>query len=213
MADFISYLPQMPNLQFSPFIIQYAFLALLFGIILVFLIQLSRNRIFIEVYDSVKDGYVSLGGRYRRMFDNDTKMFYLRPMMGKTRIPDFDPSYFQKVDGMPILGVTRQIKVIKINNYTYMPLLPTLDEMQFCSAITNNSIAWQHTELNREFKRKVAQGLIINLIIIAAPAFLILVLFIFLFMGIYFDIYNINMASQKISFATEALIKSFGKGA
>lgn len=206
MAELSSYIPNFGNLIPNTDVMLAGIFALLFGVALVLFWQLSRHRIWVDIYEQVKEGTVSSGGRYRRDFDTETKMYFLKPLFGGNRLPDFDNENFQKVSSVPVFGMTRQIKLIKVNNWSYYTVSPDHNTNNTCIAKYKDSISWVHSELMRDFKKRINTGRIYQLLIISAPIIVFILCFLFLGIAIWTDINIIQLFQKKLDIMTEAIL-------
>ena len=91
-TDITGSLTQLPNLKMpviTPGFINLVVIASICALVVFILFKLRQNRIYVDIYEKVKGGYVSKPGRYRLIYDKTTKMHTLTSMMGKTRLAPF----------------------------------------------------------------------------------------------------------------------------
>lgn len=203
---------KVPNMQITPAMLNLLIMAMIMAVIFFVMMKLRQNRVYVDLYEKVKSGYVSKPGRYRITYDKTTKMHSLVPMFGKERIPAFKSEHFQKVGGMPFVGVLRQIKLIKVNKHTYYPVLPPVDKTMIGDVKDFNSLTWVRTEILKAFDKKVNSGQLLYILSVAAPCVVIISAIVFLLIAMYTDQYLLQTLVGRIDEISQALIAVVGKG-
>ena len=174
--------------QITPQMVNLIAIGLVLMLVSYVLFKLHKSRIFVEVYEKIKGGYVQKAGRYRIVFDKQTNMHCLISMMGGQRLPAFSSKHYQKVESQPIIGILRQIKLIKVNKHTYYPITPPDNQLACLGEVQPyNSLGWVRTEIIREFEKKIHKGQLLYLISILAPIVVILAVLAFFGIAIYTD--------------------------
>lgn len=97
---------------------------LLAAAILFIIFKLMSHRISVKVLDVVHGGYVSIGSRFRKAYDSELQMTYLKPMFGGFIISNFPNECFQKLKSMPLIGTNRSIYLVKFNRHSFGALIP-----------------------------------------------------------------------------------------
>ena len=149
------------------------------SVLVIILIKFMSHRVIVEVYEKTRGGYVVKGGRYAIAYDAKLGLEYLRPMWGKTRLPMFPLEYFQVTRGMPIIGVKREIMLIKQNHYSYKVLYPTNDFDNEGKIIYTDSLAWIYLEHKRKFIEQTNKEEFIQRMFMVVPVVMIIMAIIF----------------------------------
>lgn len=194
-----------PNLAITPATINLLMFGLIIAVVLFVLWKLHQNRMYVEIYEKVKSGYISKPGRYRIIYDKGTKMHSLVPMFGNERIPAFKSEHFQKVQSVPYFGILRQIKLIKVNKHTYYPVLPPTDRSILGDVKDYDSLTWVETEMIKAFEKKINRGQLLYVLSVTAPLIVIISAIVFLIIAMYTDQYLLHTLVAKIEEVTTAL--------
>ena len=175
------------------------------------LLKFGTHRIFVELLENVRGGYVVKGGRYRIRFDKKNSMEYLEPMFGSERLPNFPTAAYQKVKGVAIIGVQREISVIKLNKYSFKVSLPPENGEDRGIIKYYNTLTWVFLEQRRQFLRKLVNNRTMHYLAILAPSVIILFSFIILAWAIYIharmDANYAAFLNEQIKIVTAAMNK------
>jgi len=213
MADAISNLmPDMtgiPDMDWSGFITKFIWIVLL-AIILIVFMRMSKHRRMVEIYEEQKEGYVLKSGRYAVAFDKENNLEYLRPVMGKKRLPNFPFNAWQKVNGIPFIGINRSISIIKRNEYSYRVLVPPDVETRKATTEYADSLTWSFIEHKRKFDVKMKRTNMVYYLSIFAPSAIIIGSIVFFTAMMLMNAGIINDAASKITQATNTLIQYCG---
>lgn len=152
-------------------IVLWAIILAVGGIVIIRFIQ---HRVFVEILEKVKGGYVVRGGRYAVAYDNKNQLEYLRPMWGSNRLPSFPTECYQKVKGAPFIGIQRELSLVRINKYSYKVSLPRNDDSAQGITKYYDTLSWMFLEQRRLFLKERHKGKLMQILAILAPSFVIL---------------------------------------
>lgn len=180
-------------------------ISIMVSICLWFLIRFIQHRRLVNIYEIVKGGYVKSGGRYSICNDKTTNIEYLRPIFGNKRLPSFPSKFWQKTFSVPLLGIQRVLNIVKINSYTYKPIL--IDYINGTISIKDYStLGFVYMEEYRDFVKKRKRADVAHLLSFIAPSIVIMATLGFLAYAIYTQSGINEIATQRIEQATAALI-------
>lgn len=206
-------LSNLPEIKFIPFSInfdvvtKYGLIFLLIVVSLVLVLALRKHRIRVEFYEQVKGGYVVHSGRFGVYYDKNNKLAYLKKMFGKLTIPSFDYKYYQKNKG-GFLGVNRILTLIKMNEHSYKPMLPTMDYSGSGEVFNVNTLSWLFIKERNIFLDEIKKQKLMEFLSIAAPAVIIIGSFIFFGVTIYMQRSLTQLEAEQIKAAFQAYISS-----
>lgn len=216
MAPDLNILPNLAGAGQSinwPFLINIILMLVVVGSFLGILIRFLQHRNQVKIYEKVKDGYVITYGRYAVAYDKETKLEYLRPMFGSKRLPNFQLKYWQKAEGVPLIGVKRILSMVKQNEDSFKAILPpdkTEDHM-LASIHYENTLNWVFYEQLRIFTKELQKKKLLDILALIAPLVVISASLIFLIVAI-FTQSNLTMeAAKSIEKSTEILAAAVGK--
>lgn len=203
MADY-SIFPEFSPIGISEATINLILAGVIVSAIAAFVFRFASHRVYVIIYEQVKGGYVSTSGRYRKRFEKDTNMHSLMPMTGKMKLPAFDYEDYQKVSGAPIIGIKRQIKLIKVNKHTYYPMRPSDDMARVGMVQPYNSIGWVYGQVNSIVDKTLRRGGLFRMLSYAAPSAVIIAAIVILASALWTD----NMLLQEMVTQIQAVGKA-----
>lgn len=172
---------------------------IIISIFLIWLTRMMTHRYHVRLFECVEGGYVIRYGRYHICYDRESNLEYLRPMFGSRRLPNFPSKYWQKVNGIPFLGIRRSISIIQQNPNSYKVLSPP----GMLGAET--TMSWVYFEQLRQFNAKQKKQRLLEFLQYAAPLAVIVACIGFLIYSIFY------LASVKTT-AANAIIEITNKG-
>ena len=181
---------------------------LMFGILIIiflfwFIMRLKSHPINVQILELVKGGYVSHSSRYAIAYDKESDLEYLRPMFGKTRLPSFPREHFHKIKGMPFIGISRDITLVKYNKYTYKVLTAPETIIPESTLEYEDIKRWTFIEEKRKFLLKLKAADFMQLLAVAAPLTIIFGSIIFFSILVYLQMQQTDDLTAKL----EALYK------
>lgn len=147
--------------------------ALIFSLLMFMIIRFVQHRRLVNIYIKVKSGYIKTAGRYEISNDKNTNIEYLRPIFGSLRLPNFPGKYWQKTKGLPLIGITRTINIVKLNSYTYKPIDIDSDTGNV-NIIDYNTIGFTYMEEYGKFLREKRKADIMYVLSFVAPSVVII---------------------------------------
>lgn len=174
----------------------YALLGLL---VLMLFHKITTCKIKIIQFYKVRNGHVVKVGRYREATDSATKQKYLAPMFGNKNLPFVDYESTQKVNGVPIVGINRELKLVFPDEYNPYVMLPN-GELE----ALNNKL-WIFNKNKSDFIKKFARSNFINFIQIFAPTIVIIGALLFWAFAIYLQLGITNQIGESVQQNTEIL--------
>lgn len=176
-----------------------------------FVVRLLQHKRLVKIYEKVQDGYVTYSGRYSYSKDKSTNLEYLRPIFGKNRLPWFDLDKWQKIKGLPIFGVNRVIHLVKVNDYTFVPIVPNLNTEQV-ELVPSNAMAWVFLNEQARFMQDKNKKDLSHVLSIIAPSIVIIATLGFIGFVIILQIKLNNFSAEKITESTNIIINYITNG-
>jgi hypothetical protein len=180
--------------MYLPYIIG-AFIIIMF---VWFLMRMKDHPINVQILELVKGGYISHSGRYAIAYDKDNDLEYLRPMFGKGRLPSFPREHFHKVKGMPFIGLTRDITLVKYNKYTYKVLTPPESITPDALLEYEDIKRWTFIEEKRKFLAKLKKADFMQILAVAAPLTIIFSSIIFFCILVYLQMKQTDALTARL---------------
>jgi hypothetical protein len=178
---------------------------ILYGLLIVVFVWLiykyASCRIIVETHEKVRGGYIIRKGRYGKYKDKSTGLQYLGSMWGGKKLPYFSPKFYYKLYGMPLVGINRQLSIIKINDYSYKVIQPPKDVDAFAEGDYVETMPWVFMNEKTIFLKKFKQSEFWHKLTIYAPLAIIIG-------AIFFWIYMIYLQNQVIKTETEQLVQT-----
>jgi len=184
----------------------YALIGILIGVGLFYMLRMRQHRINVELFETIKDGYVISTYRYAIAYDKGIGLEYLRPMFGKERLPPFPTEYFNKVITGNPFGVNREISLVRYNKYSYKVILPAMDERGFVEVYSSPIKRWLFMEEKRKFIAKQKKADFMAWLSIIAPLAVIVGCFVFFSIITILYIQDNHQVANKIDLMTKILV-------
>jgi len=209
LTNFMPDMAGIPNMDWTGFMTKFIWIVMA-AILLIVFMRMIKHRRLVEIYEEQKDGYVLKSGRYAVAFDKENNLEYLRPITGKKRLPNFPFNAWQKVNGVPFIGINRSISIIKRNEYSYRVLVPPDVETRQSSTEYADSLSWSFIEHKRKFDVKMKRTNMLYYLSIFAPSAIIIGSIVFFVVMMLLNAGIINNAADKINLATNTLAQYCG---
>jgi hypothetical protein len=185
---------------------------LVFVTIIWFLMRLKNHPINVQILELVKGGYVSHSGRFAIAYDKENDLEFLRPMFSKARLPSFPREHFHKVKGMPFIGLTRDITLVKYNKYTYK-VLTTPDNTNEGNIEYEDIKRWTFIEEKRKFLLKLKQADFMQILAVAAPLTIIFSSIIFFCILVYLQMKQTDALTARLDMLYNIIQARLNRGA
>jgi len=176
-------------------------ISMIVGLILMMILKIKGHRVLVERLNIVSGGYVITSARYCKKFDKSTKMYFLSPIFGNKRLPDFPPECFQKINGMPFFGIQRQISLIFKNELSPVVSLPDGE------AVEKNIKRWYFMEERTKFMKKLKRGDLVYFLSIFTPTIIIFGALLFWAFTMYLQAGIMENLGDRINDLTNSLLK------
>ena len=145
-------------------------IAVFIGVLLSIILKITTHRIYVEKCYKLKSGTIIRGGRYKEYWDKELKLKYLLPMTGKERLPGFPSEAYQKVWGVPLIGIRRHLILDFPNKKSPIAIVPNSKEGKY---VPFHTIKHYVEQQDKEFIKKFNQQGFFNALQTYAPIVII----------------------------------------